>query len=93
MRVRWFRDRAERDRWKEELEIVTAEFERVHLFFETMQNAWDTLADSRKHGWRANAKRQSAIYGEWRAKLQEFKDRATRLSNGEKVPDIKRYAP
>ncbi|KAF8326718.1 hypothetical protein F5887DRAFT_925190 [Amanita rubescens] len=43
-RVKWFRDRAARDRAREEKEILECEFERAQRSFSEMAKAWKALA-------------------------------------------------
>jgi len=45
-RVKWFRERANRDRHREEVEILEADFERTALSHSRMAEVWDQLAES-----------------------------------------------
>jgi len=65
-RVKWFRDRAERDRWKEEIEILEEEFVRTEKSHTTMMETWSALAEHRRGqpGWPAYANKQSEMYRE-----------------------------
>ena len=44
-RVKYFRDRAARDRAKEEKEILEAEMDRIVSAFSSMKTAWNTMAE------------------------------------------------
>jgi hypothetical protein len=44
-RVKWFRERANRDRYREETEILEADFERTVLSHSRMAEVWTTMAD------------------------------------------------
>lgn len=65
-RVKWFRDRADRDRFREEMEILEAEFERTIISFRRMASSWLKLADQQldcQHpGAAAYAHRKVAMY-------------------------------
>lgn len=71
-RVRWFRMRAARDRYREEVEILNEEFQRMYTSFTRMSVIWKTIGDKefelRKgdsrlaNGYRAFAYRQTAMY-------------------------------
>ena len=62
-RVKWFRDRAARDRAREEKEILESEFERTQRSFSRMAEAWNALAkQNAPHGFRAYACRQASMY-------------------------------
>jgi hypothetical protein len=45
-RVKWFRDRADRDRFREEVQILQAEFERTVVSHKRMAEVWTQLADT-----------------------------------------------
>ncbi|TDL13796.1 hypothetical protein BD410DRAFT_846611 [Rickenella mellea] len=63
-RVRWFREKADRDRWQEEVDILEEEFRRTIRSFQKMSATWDKLADqnSEKGGYVAYARRQAAMF-------------------------------
>ena len=63
-RVKWFRDHAERDRWKEEKETLDEEFVRTEKSHAIMKETWSTLAQNHSDhaGARAYAYRQSEMY-------------------------------
>jgi hypothetical protein len=63
--VKWFRDRANRDRLKEEKEILEAEFERTIESRARLADAWSQLAirhSSEHPGAAAYASQQSSMY-------------------------------
>lgn len=62
-RVKWFRDRADRDRFREEVEILEAEFERTVLSHTRMADVWTQLADaSSGPGAEAYAHKKACMY-------------------------------
>lgn len=71
-RVRWFRTRAARDRYKEELEILDEEFKRTHCSFTRMKTMWMEIGRAQfnirqgdshlARGYHAFACRQAAMY-------------------------------
>jgi hypothetical protein len=63
-RVKWFRERANRDRHREEVEILEADFERTALSHSRMAEVWDQLAESciEKLGASAYAKKKVGMY-------------------------------
>lgn len=63
-RVKWFRDRAARDRAREEMEILKAEFDRTRLSFTKMSDVWTTLAakNATCHSNAAYAYNQASLY-------------------------------
>ncbi|KAK7447453.1 hypothetical protein VKT23_014162 [Stygiomarasmius scandens] len=48
-KVRWFRARAELERWQEEVEILGEEFRRCIRGFEKMEDIWGRVAEKWKH--------------------------------------------
>ncbi|EJD51416.1 hypothetical protein AURDEDRAFT_57073 [Auricularia subglabra TFB-10046 SS5] len=78
LRVRWFRLRASRDRYSEELDILKAELERTLRTFRYMQSLWQRLAESQtasnpkcavnatsvSKGRTAYARKQASIYAQ-----------------------------
>ena len=61
-RVKWFRDRADRDRFREEVEILEAEFQRTVISFGRMSEVWSQMAtDATGPGSVAYAHRKAAI--------------------------------
>jgi hypothetical protein len=68
-RVRWFRARANRDRWREEVEILEEEFRSTYRSFTRMSEVWEQLATRCEtslegRGRRAYAYRQVLMYDE-----------------------------
>lgn len=62
-RVKWFRDRADRDRFREEVEILEAEFQRTVISFGRMSEVWSQMAtDATGPGSAAYAHRKAAMY-------------------------------
>jgi hypothetical protein len=62
-RVKWFRDRADRDRFREEVEILEAEFERTMTSFNRLSDVWTQLASSATGpGRAAYAWRKAVMY-------------------------------
>ena len=45
-RVQWFRDRAQMQRWEEEVEILEEEFRRTIRSFDRMAEVWTQLANT-----------------------------------------------
>jgi hypothetical protein len=63
--VKWFRDRADRDRFKEEKEMVEAEYERTIETRSVLADTWSQLAErhaSERPGAAAYASQQSSMY-------------------------------
>ena len=64
-RVKWFRDRADRNRFREEVDILEAEFERTTLSHRRMAEVWTQLADTPTHpGSAAYAHKKVAMYSQ-----------------------------
>ena len=62
-RVKWFRDRADRDRVREEVEILEAEFERTVLSHTRMADVWTQLAGAASGpGAAAYAHKKTCMY-------------------------------
>ncbi|KIJ23837.1 hypothetical protein M422DRAFT_195437 [Sphaerobolus stellatus SS14] len=66
-RVRWFRAKANKDRWEEEIDILEEEFQRTKRSFARMEQVWKALAhvcDDTAEGWgkRAYAHQQVGMY-------------------------------
>jgi len=62
-RVKWFRDRAARDRAREEKEILDEEFRRTVVSFTQMADVWLKLAkDSQRRGFSSYAHEKSDMY-------------------------------
>lgn len=62
-RVKWFRDRAERDRLREEIDILNAEFDRTEKSHTRMAEVWTQLANSSScPGASAYAQRTAHMY-------------------------------
>ena len=61
--VKWFRDRADRDRFCEEVEILEAEFQRTVISFGRMSEVWLQMAtDATGPSSAAYAHRKAAMY-------------------------------
>lgn len=43
LRVEWLKARAQRDRWREEVELLTAEITRTVSFFDRQADRWTQL--------------------------------------------------
>ncbi|KAF8442797.1 hypothetical protein L210DRAFT_3396998 [Boletus edulis BED1] len=73
-RVHWLRAKATKDRWREEVEILKAEFQWTVNFFNKRAEDWTHLAvDSQtkgQHGAASYAARQSSMYGQLRDQCQ-----------------------
>ena len=62
-RVKWFRDRAARDRALEEKEILESEFDHVLRSFSRMAEVWKVLAERNAlAGYHSYASRQASMY-------------------------------
>jgi hypothetical protein len=82
-RVKWFRDRALRDRAVEEVETLTEEFGRTIKSFRNNSRIWQAIAETTAEegqtgaaaesdaGWRAYAYKQAAMYGRFAAQCEE----------------------
>jgi hypothetical protein len=63
--VQFFRLRAAYDRYKEEQEILEAEYERTRTWFTKTADNWSSITDNsigHSDGWVAFAKERSAMY-------------------------------
>ena len=61
--VKWFWDRADCDRFREEVEILEAEFERTITSFSRMSDVWSQLTNSvTGPGSAAYAHRKAVMY-------------------------------
>jgi len=84
-RVKWFRDRAARDRAREEKEILEAEFNRTIKSFTKMSNVWTALATKNvtttSHSNAAYAHKQAALYHTLAEDCKETYDKAKSGSN------------
>jgi hypothetical protein len=62
-RVKWFRERADRDRFREEVQILEAEFERAIISFRRMSDVWTQLTSKvATPGSAAYAHRKAIMY-------------------------------
>ena len=63
-RVKWFRERANRDRVQEETEILEADFERTVISHSRMANVWTQMADqcTQQPGAAAYARKKAVMY-------------------------------
>lgn len=72
-RVKWFRDRAARDRAREEKEILESEFNRSLCFFSRMADTWTELAKQDiPAGYRSYAYRQASMYDALHSQCQHL---------------------
>ena len=80
-RVKWFRDRAARDRAREEKEILDAEFQRTIQSFTKMSDIWSTLAgkNASKHSNAAYARKQATLYDALAKDCRKIHDKAIAL--------------
>ncbi|KAG6810078.1 hypothetical protein H0H92_013396 [Tricholoma furcatifolium] len=82
-RVKWFRDRAARDRSREEKELLEEEFRRTIVSFDRMAQVWNTISESSSKspspGHSAYAAKQSSIYRKLEADAQKTFDKAKKL--------------
>jgi hypothetical protein len=73
-RVKWFRAREDSKRWKEEMELLDAEWERTIRSCERMAEAWRAVADHSASrfgsGAKAYALRQAVMYEGMKVRLQ-----------------------
>lgn len=62
--MKWFNDRADMDRWREEMEILEAEAERIPAWHLKTAENWTTLATraSASPGHTAYAYKQAAVH-------------------------------
>ena len=61
--VKWFCDRADQDRFHEEVEILEAEFQRTVIYFGRMSEVWLQMAtDAMGPSSAAYAHRKAAMY-------------------------------
>lgn len=83
-RVKWFRDRAARDRAREEKEILDAEFQRTIQSFTKMSDVWTTLSakNASQHSNTAYAQKQAALYHALAEDCREKYDKAIALRKG-----------
>ena len=62
-RVKWFRDRADRDRCREEVQILEAEFDRTIISHQRMAEVWCQLAgEASGPGSTAYAHKKAKMY-------------------------------
>ncbi|KAG6847801.1 hypothetical protein H0H93_005915 [Arthromyces matolae] len=86
-RVKWFRDRAARDRSREEKELLKEEFRRTVLSFKRMAEVWDSISSCQSPGSSAYAAKRSAMYYKLQTITQTTFDKAEKFS--ETYTDIK----
>ncbi|KAF7334787.1 hypothetical protein MSAN_02365300 [Mycena sanguinolenta] len=88
-RVKWFRDRALRDRAVEEVALLEEEFTRATEWFKKTAKAWENLGDGskgdeKKAGWRAYAYKQASMYKMMMAKcVQALRDAPAKIKEDE----------
>lgn len=79
-RVKWFRDRAARDRAREEKEILESEFKRSLCFFLKMADTWNELAEQDiPPGYRSYACKQASMYDALHSQCQHLQLKAFAL--------------
>ena len=79
-RVKWFRDRAARDRAREEKEILECEFDRAQHSFSKMAEAWKKLAKKvSPGGYRSYAYRQASMYDAFNSHCRDMYTKACAL--------------
>ena len=61
-RVKWFRARADRDRWQEDVEILEEELKRIQRGFTAYSDLWTQVASQESEGKAAYAYRKAAMY-------------------------------
>ena len=63
-RVKWFRERANRDRYQEETEILEADFEHTVLSHSRMAEVWTEMAEqcTQQPGAAAYARKKAVMY-------------------------------
>jgi hypothetical protein len=63
-RVKWFRERANQDRYQEETEILEADFERTVLSHSRMAKVWTEMAKrcTQQPGAAAYARKKAVMY-------------------------------
>jgi hypothetical protein len=72
-RVKWFRDRAVRDRAREEKEILECEFQRVQRSFPKMADVSNALAkQDARSGHRSYAYRQASMHVALNTRCQDL---------------------
>lgn len=96
-KVRWFRARANRDRFREEVDILHAELERTKATFARMKTVWEGLSARIKAGGEgaaahsqsrvqlgkeAYAAKQASIYAQWAEDARMHCDEAERVRSG-----------
>ncbi|KAH6903700.1 hypothetical protein BKA70DRAFT_1513986 [Coprinopsis sp. MPI-PUGE-AT-0042] len=85
-RVKWFRDRAIRDRGREEKEILEAEMRRVVISHTRYRDSWKSLAQSPQHsgvtGKSAYAWKQSFMYDKFLEDAQRYSTRLQDKKSG-----------
>ncbi|KAF8057825.1 hypothetical protein FPV67DRAFT_1455922 [Lyophyllum atratum] len=81
-RVKWFRDRAARDRAREEKEILEEEFRRSIASFHRMSEVWSELASKKPApGYTAYCHKQAAMYSSLASDCEKKRDDAFRLTS------------
>ena len=92
-RVKWFRSRADRDRWQEEIEKLEVEFTCTILFHTKMAALWRELANKVEGnepadlGRRAYALRTAAVYTRLRDHAQTMFDKAKAKGHPSTIPE------
>ena len=83
-RVKWFRERASRDRQREEAEILEAEFQRTVISHSRMADVWCKLATNcgPRLGAAAYAWKKHAMYTELAKNCTEWYEKAKSLKTG-----------
>ncbi|KAJ7673933.1 hypothetical protein DFH06DRAFT_1319055 [Mycena polygramma] len=85
-KVKWYRDRALRDRAVEEVELLHCEFERAIVSFAKNGSIWDTLASGAEEaGEKAYAYKQAAMYKKMGVECQNAYDATPGLVEKDRV--------
>lgn len=88
-RVNWLRAKAAKDRWAEEVELVTAEFLWTVTFFDTKVDAWVELHKANiQHGLSGHAcycARQATLYQRLRDQCQKMMDSSIQMESVQKT--------
>lgn len=78
-RVNWLRAKAARDRWAEEVELVTSEFQWTVSFFENRSRSWRehqrNSLESGKLGHASYSARQATLYDRLRGQCEKIINR------------------
>lgn len=85
-RVHWLRAKAMRDRWSEEVELLSAEFQWTIEFFHQRAADWEhrrtVSMNTHRIGHSCYAARQQSVYSRLRDQCQGEQERSLKLANG-----------